>query len=256
MLGIWTSELERNWKRKSKIILYAAFLILVVLNILGASSSGMGEFRFGEGSIPLNNLNAPWFVMNGISLLMVAALLPVIYIDHLSGELHSGGYRIYGLRPYRRFELWLGKILALAVTTVICIVVTYGMAMIGSNLFFSNADTTTLYSIKGEVSSLSAQWYTVKFYGIFLLVCLAKLLFCSAICVFVSRPLIAFLLISGLSVVIYHYLATELVFLFDPFQQILLALRPEGSFKFWIYLIGSMFVFGGISFAGWQKKVI
>ncbi|MCG7376551.1 ABC transporter permease [Paenibacillus sp. ACRSA] len=256
MLGIWTSELERNWKRKSKIVLYAAFLVLVILNILGASSSGMGEFRFGEGSITLNTLNAPWFVMNGISLLMVAALLPIVYIDHLSGELYSGGYRIYGLRPYRRFELWLGKILALAVTTLIFILVTYGIAMIGSKIFFPSTDTTTLYRTEGEVGRLSAEWYTVKFYAVFLLTCLAKLLFCSAICVFISRPLIAFLAVSGLSVVIYHYLATELVFLFDPFQQILLALRPEGSYKFLIYLIGSMVVFGSISFVGWQKKVI
>ncbi|OAX46032.1 hypothetical protein [Paenibacillus sp. AD87] len=256
MLGIWISELERDWKKKSKIMLFSAFIIVIIFNIWGLSSSQKGVFRFGEGSILLNNLNAPWFMMDGMSLLMMAALLPIIYIDQLSGELNSGAYRLYALRPYRRFELWLGKLLALAATTVVGIGIVYIISMIGSKTFFSSSDTTTLYGFKGEVGRLSAEWYTIKFYGVFLLTCLAKLLFCSAICVFISRPIIAFLVIFGLSIVLYHYIATELVFLFDPFRPILLSLHSGGSVSFWLYLIGSSILFGAISFWGWQRKVI
>lgn len=256
MLGIWISELERDWKKKSKIVLFSAFLIVIIFNIWGLSSSQKGVFRFGEGSILLNNLNAPWFMMDGMSLLMMAALLPIFYIDQLSGELNSGAYRLYALRPYRRFELWLGKLLALAATTVVGIGIVYIISMIGSKTFFSSSDTAALYGFKDEVGRLPAEWYTIKFYGIFLLTCLVKLLFCSAICVFISRPIIAFLVIFGLSIVLYHYIATELVFLFDPFRPILLSLQSGGSISFWLYLIGSCILFGAISFWGWQRKVI
>lgn len=204
----------------------------------------------------LNNLNAPWFMMDGMSLLMMAAMLPIFYIDQLSGELNSGAYRLYALRPYRRFELWLGKLLALAATTVVGIGIVYIISMIGSKAFFSSSDTAALYGFKNEVGRLPAEWYTIKFYGIFLLTCLAKLLFCSAICVFISRPIIAFLVIFGLSIVLYHYIATELVFLFDPFRPILLSLQSGGSISFWLYLTGSSILFGTISFWGWQRKVI
>lgn len=87
----------------------------------------------------LNNLNAPWFMMDGMSLLMMAAMLPIFYIDQLSGELNSGAYRLYALRPYRRFELWLGKLLALAATTVVGIGIVYIISMIGSKAFFPAA---------------------------------------------------------------------------------------------------------------------
>lgn len=237
-------------------MLFSAFLIIVFFNIWGLSSSQKGVFRFGEGSILLNNLNAPWFMMDGMSLLMMAALLPIIYIDQLSGELNSGAYRLYALRPYRRFELWLGKLLALAATTLVGILIIYIISMIGSKTFFSSSDTAALYGIKEEVGRLPAEWYTLKFYGVFLLTCLAKLLFCSAVCVFISRPIIAFLVIFGLSIVLYHYIAKELVFLFDPFHPILLSLQSGGSVSFWLYLIGSSILFGAISFWGWQRKVI
>ncbi|QOS81652.1 ABC transporter permease [Paenibacillus sp. JNUCC31] len=256
MLGIWISELERDWKKKSKIVLFSAFLIVIISNIWGLSSSQMGVFRFGEGSILLNNLNAPWFMMDGMSLLMMAALLPIFYIDQLSGELNSGAYRLYALRPYRRFELWLGKLLALAATTVVGIGIVYIISMIGSKFFFSSSDTAALYGFKDDVGRLPAELYTIKFYGVFLLTCLAKLLFCSAICVFISRPIIAFLVIFGLSIVLYHYIATELVFLFDPFRPILVSLQSGGSISFWLYLTGASILFGAISFWGWQRKVI
>lgn len=256
MLGIWISELERDWKKKYKVMMFSAFLMVAMFNIWGSSSLQRGVFRFGEGSIVLNNLNAPWFVMDGMSLLMMAALLPMIYIDQLSGELNSGAYRLYALRPYRRFQLWLGKLLALAATTVVGVGIVYIVSMIGSKTLFASSDTAALYGIKGEVGRLSAEWYTIKFYGVFLLTCLAKLLFCSAVCVFISRPIIAFLVILGLSIVLYHYLATDLVFLFDPFRPILLSLQSGGSGSFWLYLIGSSILFGAISFWGWQRKVI
>jgi len=256
VLGIWTSEFERNWGRKSKLVMYGIFIVLVMINIWGMHRSLIGEYRYGEGTVFLNNLNTPWFVMNGVTLFLVAALLPAIYIEHMSGELNSGTYRLYAIRPFKRSQLWLGKLLALTITTTILVLITYGIAMISAEFLFPAKETTRLYSTIGEVGRKAAEWYTIKFYILFLLTCFAKLMFCSAICVFVRRPLVAFLLTLAIGVILYKYVMVELVVLFDPFQQILLALRPEGSPRFWIALIGSIAIFTGISFVGWQKKVI
>lgn len=256
MTGIWLSEMQRNWSRKTKLVLYLVIFILLAANMWGLTSSPWGQYRFGEGKILLSNLNASWFFMNGPSLLLISAFLPALYIESMGGELQSGRYRLYMLRPYKRYQLWLGKLLALAATTAIIVAVIYMIGVIGAQLLFPHQSTTTLYLHHVEVGEFQAHWYTIKFYLLFLLVCWAKLLFCSAVCMFISRPLVAFLVQLILSFVIYRLIAREMVIQADPFQQILLALQHDPINHFWTYLVGSSIILAVISFVSWQRKIV
>ncbi|UHA73646.1 ABC transporter permease [Paenibacillus sp. 481] len=255
MFGIWVSELERIWKRKSMLFLNSILLFLVLINIWSLKINGFGEFRFGEGRILMHDLNMPWFMMSGVSLFFVLAILPVIYVDHLGGEIHSGAYRLYMLRPFHRYQLWLAKLLALAVTTVIMIIFTYIIAVICAKLFFPQSETLVKYGESTAVGKTEALLYTVKFYALFTVTCLTKLMFSSVICLFVPKPIIAYIVLFAASITLYQ-IAKPLIIVFDPFQQILLALRTEGAPEFWIYALGTTAVCTVVSFLCWQRKVV
>ncbi|MNJ34668.1 ABC-2 family transporter protein [compost metagenome] len=255
MFGVWISEMERIWKSKSMLILYLIFILLLAANVWGGVLNGSGSLRFGAGRIELNNLNMPWFMMDGISLVLTLVVLPVIYVNQLSGEIHSGAYRLYVLRPFTRFQIWFSKLLALASTTVILIAFTFIFSMAAAWLLFPQADAMTLYGSNASVNVTRAILYSFNFFGLFTLACLAKLMFCSVICLFISRPLVSFVAIFVLSLLIYR-IAIDLVILSDPFQKILLALRPEGYSPFWIYSLGTLIICGLISFVKWQRKMV
>lgn len=256
MFGAWVSEMERIWKRKSMLVLYLIFILLLSANLWGGVLNGSGNLRFGEGPIELTNLNVPWYMMDGISLVLTLVILPVVYINQLSGEIHTGAYRLYVLRPLPRFQIWLSKLLALAATTVLIIGFTFIFVMAASWLLFPKADTMALYGSSESVHASKAVLYSFYFYALFALASLSKLMFCSAICLWISRPLVAFVTIFILSFLLYFKIAAHLVILADPFQKILLALRPEGYSPFWVYTLGTIIVGALLSFITWQRKMV
>ncbi|MBE0340040.1 ABC transporter permease [Paenibacillus sp. 28ISP30-2] len=255
MLGIWRSEMERIWNRKSTILLYIAFVLIVIANIWSLKITDTMRFRFGEGIVAVNNLNLPWLMMSEVSLFLITAMLPILYVDQLSGDIHSGAYRLYVLRPYRRFQFWLGKLLALSVTTMFFTGTTLLIGVFAGWMLFPNAATFFKYGSTLPSTSTEAVSYTLAFYLLLTLVCLAKLMLSSVVCLFISRPLFAFIAILALSMFLYP-IFKPLVVLMDPFQQILLALRVDGSFKFWMCLGMTVLLCSIVSFTRWQKKVI
>ncbi|WP_068497639.1 hypothetical protein [Paenibacillus kribbensis] len=255
MSGIWLSELERIWNRKSTFLLYIAMLLLIIVNIWSLKTNGTMRYRFGEGTVVVNNLNLPWLMMSEISLFLILAMLPILYVDQLGGDLHTGAYRLYVLRPYRRFRFWLGKLLALTVTTVIFTGTALVIGMVAGWLLFPHASTFFKYGSEAVSSSSDAIPYTLAFYLVLTLACVAKLLLSSAVCLFISRPLFAFIVIFVLSAALYQVIR-PLVLLMDPFQQIVLALRVEGSLNFWMCLIATILIGSVISFVRWQRKII
>ncbi|WDM21871.1 ABC transporter permease [Paenibacillus polymyxa] len=255
MLGIWRSEMERIWNRRSTLLLYTIFLLMVIANIVSLKINGTMKFRFGEGIATVNNLNLPWLMMSEISLFLILALLPILYVDQLSGDIHSGAYRLYVLRPYRRFQFWLGKLFALSVTTIVFTGTALLIGILAGWTIFPRSLTFFKYGSAEASTSLDAMSYTLVFYLVLTLVCLAKLMLSSAVCLFISRPLFSFISILFISMFIYP-LYKPLVMLIDPFQQIMLALRVDGSTRFWMCLIVIILICSTISFVRWQKKTI
>ncbi|GLI07457.1 hypothetical protein YDYSG_34870 [Paenibacillus tyrfis] len=254
MFGLWLSEMERIWKRKQMLVLGGIYWLLWIFNTSMLYSSGWGDYRFGGREL-LHDLNTPWFAMEGISLLLVLAIFPILFVDHLGGEIFSGAYRLYMLRAYSRFQLWLAKLLALASTVLIFVGVTCFISIICARLFFPHSETFIKYGATEPVGSAEALWYTVAFYLLFALVCLAKLLMCSMVCQFVPRPLVAFIVLFVGSIAMI-YAVNELSIYFDPFYPIVRALSPDGSPKFWFYLLGSMAAFAAVSLLRWQRKIV
>ncbi|CAH8713143.1 ABC transporter permease [Paenibacillus thiaminolyticus] len=255
-MGAWASEMERIWNRKTTYTVVGIYMIVVILNMWLMLSEGSGTYRFGEGSITLTKLNASWFAMNGLTLIATLALLPVIFVDQISGDIHSGAYRLYVLCPKSRGQLWLAKLLALITTIVIINMLTYAITMAGAWIFFPSADTFHKYLDTSSYGTMESIQYTTYFYIVFTLTCISKLLLSSIICLLVSRPLIAYLVTFASSFGLYMLVTKKLVFLADPFQQILLAIGKQGNREFWYYLFGSIVIFSFLSFWGWKKKMI
>lgn len=141
MLAIWQSEMERIWNRKSTLLLYIAYIFLVVAIIWSHKVTGTKVLRFGEGTVVVNNLNLPWLMMSEVALFLITAILPILYVDQLSGDLYSGAYRLYMLRPYRRFQFWLAKLLALSASTVIFMGTSLLIGVFAGWLFFPHSST-------------------------------------------------------------------------------------------------------------------
>lgn len=256
MFGAWVSEMERIWKSKSMLIMYLIFILLLSANLWGGVLNGSANLRFGGGIIELNNLNVPWYMMDGISLVLTLVVLPVIYVNQLSGEIHSGAYRLYVLRPLPRSQILLSKLLALAATTIILIGFTFIFTTAASWLLFPKANMMALYGSSETVQGVKAVLYSFNFYALYALASLSKLMFCCVICLLIPRPLVAFITVFILSFLLYFKIAANLVILADPFQKILLALRPEGYLPFWIYSLGTLIVCSIISFVIWQRKMV
>lgn len=255
MMGIWKSEMERIWNRKSTYSLYIAYILIVVAIIWSHKVTGTKVFRFGEGTMAVNNLNLPWLMMSEIALFLTTAMLPILYVDQLSGDLHSGAYRLYVIRPYRRFQFWLAKLLALSVTTIIFIGTSLLVGVIAGWLLFPHSSTFLKYGSSVTFTSSDAVPYVLAFYLVLTLVCLVKLMLSSVVCLFVSRPLFAYIVIIFLSAFLFK-LFRPLIMLMDPFQQIMIALRVDNSFRFWM-CVGVMIVACIIiSFTRWQKKIV
>ncbi|WP_058830309.1 hypothetical protein [Paenibacillus polymyxa] len=254
MLGIWHSEMERIWKRKSTYSLYVAYILIIVAIIWSYKMTGTKIFRFGEGSMLVNNLNLPWLMMSEVALFLTLAMLPILYVDQLSGDLYSGAYRLYMLRPYRRLWFWLAKMLALSITTVIFVGTGLFISVLAGWFLFPHSSTFLKYGASTPSTLSDAITYILTFYLILLMVCLVKLMLSSAVCLFVSRPLFAYLSILVLSVFLFK-LARPLIMLMDPFREILLALRVQNSFEFWVCTGGMSVVCIIISCVRWQKRI-
>jgi len=209
MFGAWVSEMERIWKSKSMLIMYLIFILLLSANLWGGVLNGSTNLRFGEGRIELNNLNVPWYMMDRISLVLTLVVLPVIYVNQLSGEIHSGAYRLYVLRPLPRFQILLSKLLALAATTIILIGFAFIFVTAASWLLFPKADMMTLYGSSESVHGFKAILYSFNFYALYTLASLSKLMFCSVVCLFISRPFVSFVTIFMLSFLLYFKFAVN-----------------------------------------------
>ncbi|MGM1021060.1 MAG: ABC transporter permease [Bacillota bacterium] len=255
MLGIWKSEMERIWNRKSTYLLYVAYILIIVTIIWSHKITGTKVFRFGEGTMVVNNLNLPWLMMSEVALFLTTAMLPILYVDQLGGDLHSGAYRLYVLRPYRRFQFWLAKLLALSVTTIIFLGTSLLIGVIAGWLLFPHSSTFFKYGSSVTSTSSDAIPYVLAFYLVLTIVCLAKLMLSSVICLFVSRPLFSYIGIITLSAFLFQ-LFRPLIMLMDPFREILLALQVDNSFKFWMCVGGMIVICVIISFTRWQKKIV
>ncbi|WP_348623841.1 ABC transporter permease [Paenibacillus peoriae] len=255
MLAIWRSEMERIWNRKSTLLLYIAYIFIVVAIIWSHKVTGTKVLRFGEGTVVVNNLNLPWLMMSEVALFLVTAILPILYVDQLSGDLYSGAYRLYMLRPYRRFHFWLAKLLALSASTAIFMGTSLLIGVFAGWLFFPHSSTFFKYGSSVASSPSDAVPYIISFYLVLTLVCLVKLMLSSAVCLFMSRPLFAYIVILILSVFLFE-LFRPLIMLMDPFQQIMLALRVDSSFNFWMCAGGLILVSIIISFTRWEKKIV
>ncbi|WNS41174.1 hypothetical protein [Paenibacillus sp. MMS20-IR301] len=255
MLGLLVSERERVWKRKRVLFLIIAYLCIVAIYAFRLIQKGEGVYDYGEGRAVLTNLNLSWFVLQDMSFIVQAIIVPIFAIGSLCDEITSGAYRFYMLRPFGRFQHLLVKLYAQLEVIFIFIAATYVLSTILAWVFLPHSSSAVLYHSTTQVSSIQANIYSFKLFGIHFLTCTLMLMMSSVICFFVPISVIAFILILFLPFVIY-LMNSEFLILNNPFSVVLDVLSDTGHSVFWFYLGGSLLVFTLVSFVQWNRKSI
>ncbi|MBN3524495.1 hypothetical protein [Paenibacillus apiarius] len=255
MIGLWMSERERIWKKKRVLILCSAYLLILAIYIAKLIYSGVGLYDYGEGKAALHNLNLSWFVLQDMSFIIQAIILPIFAVSTLCDELHSGCYRLYMLRPYRRYQHWSIKLIALLEVVLVFIIGTYVISMISGWIFLPHSQSAILYHTTEPIGFWEANLYTIKLYLMHVLTCLLMIMMSSVICFFVPVSVVAFMIIFCFPFLM-SVINSEFIIMNNPFSIVLDVLSPTGHSIFWVYILGSLMVTSFISFVRWQTKSI
>ncbi|MCW6063956.1 hypothetical protein LAV40_15325 [Clostridium sporogenes] len=81
--------------RKKNKACFTILLLDFIFNICWYKTFGEGTGVYTPGiSTKINSLNLPIFVMKDLALILFLIVLPMLFIDSLSGEYESGAYRL------------------------------------------------------------------------------------------------------------------------------------------------------------------
>ncbi|WP_019421981.1 ABC transporter permease [Paenibacillus sp. OSY-SE] len=255
MIGLWMSERERIWKKKRVLILCSAYLLILAIYIAKLIYSGVGLYDYGEGKAALHNLNLSWFVLQDMSFIIQAIILPIFAVSTLCDEIHSGCYRLYMLRPFRRYQHWSIKLIALLEVVLVFIIGTYVISMISGWIFLPHSQSAILYHTTEPIGFWEANLYTIKLYLMHVLTCLLMIMMSSVICFFVPVSVVAFMIIFCFPFLM-SVINSEFIIMNNPFSIVLDVLSPTGHSIFWVYILGSLMVTSFISFVRWKTKSI
>lgn len=61
--------------------------------------------------------------MKDLALILFLIVLPMLFIDSLSGEYESGAYRLILIRPYSKVKLWFSKLIVQSLFSLVIFVV-------------------------------------------------------------------------------------------------------------------------------------
>ncbi|PIH05575.1 ABC transporter permease subunit [Clostridium combesii] len=245
--------LRMRGRRKNK----ASFIIVLVNFIFSISwyktfGEGMGVYTPGIAT-KINSLNLPIFVMKDLASILFLIVLPMLFIDSLSGEYESGAYRLILIRPYSKVKLWFSKLIAQSLFSLVIFVVFFILSVINGYILFPKATVTNFYNIPKVYDQLGAFIYNFKVIALMYFVSIAILALASLISSTVSKSVAAFLIvISFLIAGIYIGHGLQVIFL--PFHNIIRLLSLGKRADFYIPVISCLLICSFLSTLIFTRK--
>ncbi|HDK7163439.1 TPA: hypothetical protein PTV74_001016 [Clostridium botulinum] len=245
--------LRMRGRRKNK----ASFIIVLVNFIFSISwyktfGEGMGVYTPGI-STKINSLNLPIFVMKDLASILFLIVLPMLFIDSLSGEYESGAYRLILIRPYSKIKLWFSKLIAQGLFSLVIFVVFFILSVISGYILFPKVTITNFYNIPKVYNKLGAFIYNFKVVALMYFVSIAILALASLISSIVSKSVAAFLIvISFLIAGIYIGHGLQVIFL--PFHNIIRLLSLGKRADFYIPVISCLLICSFLSTLIFTRK--
>ncbi|EJO5346945.1 hypothetical protein NRP93_001011 [Clostridium botulinum] len=248
------SEFLRMKGRKKNKASFILILINFIFSISWYKTFGGGiGFYTPDISIKINSLNAPIFVMKDLILILFLIVLPMLFVDSLSGEYESGAYRLILIRPYSKIKLWFSKLIVQSLFALVILVIFFILSVISGYILFPKATVTTFYNVPEVYNKLGAFIYNFKVLALMYFVSIAILALASLISSIISKSVAAFLLvISSLIAGIYIGHGFQVIFL--PFHNIIRLLSLGERVNFYIPVIAYLVICGFLSILIFTRK--
>ncbi|NFD78068.1 hypothetical protein FC826_01845 [Clostridium botulinum] len=236
------SEFLRMRGRKKNRASFILILVNFIFSISWYKTFGEGTGVYTPGiSTKINSLNLPIFVMKDLALILFLIVLPMLFIDSLSGEYESGAYRLILIRPYSKVKLWFSKLIVQSLFSLVIFVVFFIISVISGYILFPKVTITNFYNIPKVYDKLGAFIYNFKVVALMYFVSIAILALVSLISSIVSKSVAAFLIvISFLIAGIYIGHGLQVIFL--PFHNIIKVLSLGKRADFYIPVVSCLLI--------------
>ncbi|AKC62644.1 ABC transporter permease subunit [Clostridium sporogenes] len=248
------SEFLRMRGRKKNKACFIILLLDFIFNICWYKTFGAGiGFYNPDISTKLNSLNLPVFIMKDLALILFLIVLPMLFIDSLSGEYESGAYRLILIRPYSKIKLWVSKLIVQSLFSLVIFVVFFILSVISGYILFPRATVTNFYNIPKVYDQLGAYIYNFKVVALMYFVSIAILALASLISSMVSKS-VAALLIVICSLIGGIYIGHGLQIIFLPFHNIIRLLSLGKRTDFYIPVVSCLLICSFLSTLIFTRK--
>ncbi|AVQ46909.1 ABC transporter permease subunit [Clostridium botulinum] len=248
------SEFLRMRGRKKNRASFILILVNFIFSICWYKTFGGGiGFYTPDISAKINSLNLPIFVMKDLALILFLIVLPMLFIDSLSGEYESGAYRLILIRPYSKIKLWFSKLIVQSLFSLVIFVVFFILSVISGYILFPRATITNFYNIPKVYDQLGAFIYNFKVVALMYFVSIAILTLTSLISSMVSKSVAAFLIVIC-SLIGGIYIGHGLQIIFLPFHNIIRLLSLGKRADFYIPVVSCLLICSFLSTLIFTRK--
>lgn len=224
MKSLIKSELNRIIRSRKNIVL---FILSVALFIGAASYIRIFNVGFYDPKITteLNCLNFAPFILRECHLFLLFVFCLMIFIDSFNNDMTSGVYRLIMIRPYKKRDFILSKIISCAIVTGIFMFLLYVIGTLFGYMFLEKVDYTTFFYIKGNFTPIKALIYNFIFYALEYLIILSALSISLLVSLVTFNSVIAYLVSLALMVgsiyisEAFSFFLTNTISIFDVLSQ-------------------------------------
>lgn len=250
------SEFLRMRSRKKNKICLLILIIAFLFTIFWDSSAFLGQgigFYTPDISCKLNSLNYPLFCMKNVIFILFIVVLPILFIDSLSGEYESGAYRLILVKPYTRMEFWFSKLIVQSLFTLMIFIIFFILSIIAGYALFPKVSSTTFYNSSINYTVVSAFLYNLKAVLLMCLVSNAILAISALISSVIPKAVISFIIL--LSILIGSlYVGHGFDALLMPLEAIVKLLSSGERMKFYVPVISCIVIGLTLSTVIFSKK--
>ncbi|WP_144510542.1 hypothetical protein [Bacillus sp. FJAT-22090] len=192
------SELERALFRKKTLVLFIAYLIIIIGSSAFLSFFDMGFYN-RETQAPLNNLNLPVLVAKEVYIILSLLIFPLLFIDSFSGEVSSGSYRMVMIKPGKRIEFVISKIISQLIIVLLFLISGFVVSFIYGSFSAEQVKSVSILNHE-NLNQIGALLYTAKYYGVLFVIFMSIMIIAHVVCSIFSNTVLNFIIILALIV--------------------------------------------------------
>ncbi|SHE32983.1 hypothetical protein [Clostridium fallax] len=232
--------------KKYKILLLIAYIVFI-LNGFYIRIFNLG-FYDPLTTIELNSLNGAPFILREFHLFLFFIFCPIVFSDIFNHEDVSGSYRLIMLRPYKKIDFIISRIITSIIFTGLFV---FSIAILGIlfGYLFLDKTSSTVFFDGNNYNLVGAFLYNLKFYGVEFIILLSLLGISSIVGILSPNSVIAYLgslsLCVGLVYLsqIFRFMAFSSQFIFDVLNNKNTTLIISCTLIAVITLIASVIIF-------------